>query len=45
MNFGWYYDIEYADTVYNIDVQMYGLELELTKRLADRLSGYINYGW
>ena len=35
----------YSAIVYNIDVEVYGLELELTKRLTDRLGGYLNYGW
>ncbi len=30
---------------YNVDARLYGLELELTRRLADGLSGYLIYTW
>lgn len=40
-----YISAAYSAIIYNIDVETYGLELELTKRLTDRLGGYINYGW
>jgi len=39
-----YISAAYSAIIYNIDVETYGLELELTKRLTDRLGGYINYG-
>jgi outer membrane receptor protein involved in Fe transport len=31
--------------VYNIDVELYGFELELSKSLSNGLSGYLNYSW
>lgn len=31
--------------VYNIDVELYGVELELTRSFAHDLSGYITYAW
>lgn len=31
--------------VYNIDVELYGVELELTRSFAHDLSGYLTYTW
>lgn len=31
--------------VYNIDVELYGVELELSKSFANGLSGYLSYTW
>lgn len=30
---------------YNVDTQVYGLELDLTRRLSEGLSGYLVYTW